>query len=650
MRYFFFFFAALNICVAQIKIENVIYSLRDQPDTVKIKILNEICENVKSTSPKTAIQAGQEALKTAEKINSGKLQAESLNLLGNVYMHLKSDSLAVNCFARAVRTAELSGATLQLAEGYINVGGLLFSNFNYDAAIEYFSKAKKIFESLDNPEGLARALQNMGKVYLAVDDYKNALEYTSGSLKYFRRTGDKSGEASALENVASVYLGMNDYDSAWVYYITLGEIYRKLNDIKGLARVYGGMSDVSFRKKNYPEALKQIAKSIELNRKGGYSEQLAEDYCRILSIYSETGNFDGAAEYLSPLSEEIGKVNSAGFFLQYYRSIAEYYSGIGDFRNAYYNSNRYSALRDSIQKLQRIFPDLRAKPEIKSDNNSFAGTGTFSDSMSSRSFTIGLGILFAAFVTVFVYFLRIDKAKKKEIEKLREMNTIKDKFMRIFAHDLKNPFHALMGFNQVLESEFYSLSDEEKLYIIRSISNVARETNQLLENLLYWSISQSGQIERMPRILKISETVDDILSLFEASAKEKNVAISTNIDKSLYVYADRDMMSAVLRNLLSNAIKFTSSGGHVKIVASKNGKNAEIAVEDTGVGVPDEIKNSIFDSDLRVTYSGTKNEKGTGLGLIICKEFVELNGGKIKVESEKGKGSRFSFTIPLQPA
>jgi signal transduction histidine kinase len=166
-----------------------------------------------------------------------------------------------------------------------------------------------------------------------------------------------------------------------------------------------------------------------------------------------------------------------------------------------------------------------------------------------------------------------------------------------------------------------------------------------LENLLSWSRSQSGIIEFRPEKLKIADLVNETIQLFESNAKNKSIHLDTEIDEYCTAFADKNMIGTVLRNLCSNAIKYTSKGGKVIIKCSEAENDIEISVNDTGVGIPPKEINNLFKLDVHRTTKGTADEKGTGLGLILCKEFVEKHGGEIWVESKKGEGSSFKFTI-----
>jgi len=241
---------------------------------------------------------------------------------------------------------------------------------------------------------------------------------------------------------------------------------------------------------------------------------------------------------------------------------------------------------------------------------------------------------------------RNSDAVKKYTEELKQLNSTKDKFFSIIAHDLKNPFITILGFSDLLHTDYAELSDEERLFYIDEMKKSAEISHNLLQNLLQWSRSQTGRIEFNPQRLCLHNIVQDNTDLLKASAERKQIKISHNVPEDIFVTADEDMLNTIIRNLLTNALKFTEKGGNVEINAVKQNGFIEVVVSDSGVGMSNSVRECLFKLDATHSSIGTDNEAGTGLGLILCKEFVEKNGGTIKVESELGKGSRFVFSLP----
>jgi PAS domain S-box-containing protein len=241
---------------------------------------------------------------------------------------------------------------------------------------------------------------------------------------------------------------------------------------------------------------------------------------------------------------------------------------------------------------------------------------------------------------------RSSDAINKYAEELKNLNTTKDKFFSIIAHDLKNPFITILGFSELLLSDYNELNDEEKLFYIEEMKKSAETSHSLLQNLLQWSRSQTGRIVFQPKILPIDKIILDNIELLKPTAEQKEIKIDYSQLSTINVLADEDMTSTIIRNLISNAIKFTGRKGKINITVVDSDSFVNISVKDSGIGMSEETLQKLFQLDTSYSTEGTEKETGTGLGLILCKEFIEKNGGTIMVESKYGEGSTFHFTLP----
>jgi two-component system sensor histidine kinase/response regulator len=252
--------------------------------------------------------------------------------------------------------------------------------------------------------------------------------------------------------------------------------------------------------------------------------------------------------------------------------------------------------------------------------------------------------------------LRIVESEKNLKEALRKsialemelvsLNATKDLFLSIIAHDLKNPFNTIIGFSELLLEKGNEMSPEKTSELLRIIAESAGKAYNLMENLLLWAMAQTGKIDFNPVNLNINDCISESVSVIESQAKAKNIKITSSVNEHHIVYGDKNMINTILRNLLTNAVKFTPHNGNISIEFSVKDDMAEIAVKDSGTGMLREKSEKLFLIENASSTGGTDNEKGTGLGLILCREFVEKHGGKIWVESEVGAGSRFVFTLP----
>jgi signal transduction histidine kinase/ligand-binding sensor domain-containing protein len=315
--------------------------------------------------------------------------------------------------------------------------------------------------------------------------------------------------------------------------------------------------------------------------------------------------------------------------------------------------------------------------EVKSKNqyNKIGSTATFSFRILppwQRTWWAHAlyAMLFAGFVIVIVRFFtrRLVRQKKhleqvvnertheimeknEELKQQREglfkLNADKDRFISILGHDLKSPFTALLGLSEILKDNIQEINADEIKKMAGDINKTAQNTFNLLEDLLKWARSQQGKIPFKPQNIGLDDICKAATEVLNPSANAKNIKINYNVADGIIIFADIDMLKTVLRNLVSNAIKFTANNGMIDIYAKQNSENITITVSDNGVGIPSDNLAKLFDVGQVLTTKGTAEEKGTGLGLLLCKEFVEKHGGRIWVESEAGKGSNFIFTLPL---
>lgn len=243
---------------------------------------------------------------------------------------------------------------------------------------------------------------------------------------------------------------------------------------------------------------------------------------------------------------------------------------------------------------------------------------------------------------------KAEEALKVSEALLRELNATKDKFFSIIAHDLKSPFTSIIGLSELLVQQVHKHDYEGIGEYATIIQDSSWRAMDLLTNLIEWSRSQTGRMEFSPSNFEMVELINEVTILSNDSAKQKSITISMDLPFSIGVFADKPMISTIFRNLISNAIKFTNPGGNIIISARKNEHELMITVSDSGVGIKKEAINKLFRIEESISTTGTAGEAGTGLGLLLCHEFVLKHGGKIWAESEPGNGSKFNFTIPMK--
>ncbi|OHD14344.1 MAG: hypothetical protein A2086_07820 [Spirochaetes bacterium GWD1_27_9] len=261
---------------------------------------------------------------------------------------------------------------------------------------------------------------------------------------------------------------------------------------------------------------------------------------------------------------------------------------------------------------------------------------------------IGIGIIIIGWYIIYLSLMELNKSKEKinfQNKKLEEINSIKDKFFSIIAHDLRNPFSQILNLSQLIIDDYDNLKDAEIKKFVMMINQSSIKTYELLENLLNWSRSQLNKISINKKLTKLGEILNKVIKTLEYIAKEKNININYDNMNDIQLYSDENILETVLRNLISNSLKFTNKGGEISITVKQTNDVVEIVICDNGVGIEKNKIPGLLDLSTHSTTYGTNNEKGSGLGLIICKEFIEKLNGKIHIESEKNMGTKIIISL-----
>ena len=260
---------------------------------------------------------------------------------------------------------------------------------------------------------------------------------------------------------------------------------------------------------------------------------------------------------------------------------------------------------------------------------------------------ITLFLIFRISAAIGAQLLKAEQTLKENEKQLRQLNIDKDRFISILSHDLINPFNNLLGLSEMLKEDVTKLKPEEIEEMAVSINRSAQNTYNLLEDILIWIRTQQGKIPFKPQNLIFSDICSNVVGILDSVATSKKITINCFASKDTSIFADANMVKTIMRNLVSNALKFTNKGGNININVEENPESAIVTVSDNGIGIKPEDLTKLFDISKVLSTSGTEEETGTGLGLLLCKEFVEKHNGKIWVESISGVGSDFKFTLPL---
>ena len=365
--------------------------------------------------------------------------------------------------------------------------------------------------------------------------------------------------------------------------------------------------------------------------------ELADEICKILQSISN-GELPEAGMLLNELkkkegSSEVNKITEAlANLLNQLQEGFKYATALSD-GDLQYEAPRNFYLFSEFKQLQANLRHLTWQTQQ-------IATGDYSQSVN----------FMGEFSVAFNQMIEGLKAARKTQDDLKDLYATRNKFFSIISHDLRSPFNAILGFSDILAEEWDELNDSERRNFLENIRNTSHNTFDLLERLLEWSRIQTGKMKFLPVRLELDKLIAETIKLLTPSADRKLIHLIQEVSEEKYAWADKDAILLVLRNLVSNSIKFTNQGGTIRVSNMQMKDQVVVTISDTGVGIsPGNIK-KLFRFEEQLKTEGTDHEKGTGLGLVLCREVIEKSRGRIWADSTEGEGSRFSFTLPLKQA
>lgn len=602
----------------------------------------------------------------------------SYHNLGLVYRELKQFNLAVSSHTKAADYYEKAKRYDLQSISYNRIASLYNQINDKNKALEYAFKALNIVNENNIDELKANLYNLIGSLNRDLKNLELAEKYYTLAFKEWEKSKNISGLSTAYNNLGIILDEKGDLQKALEYYTKSLEFATQQRDSSGIATAYNNIGFLYARIKQFDKALMSYQKSYEISVKTNGVDAAHNTLNNIASTYLKQNNLEKASEALNKALRNIPNVVDQAYKQETYQLLSDLYSKKGDYRNAYHYKCIELAYADTLYTQQRLssIAEMQARYETETKEKEIELLKKdvelkelqFQKQRSVQQVLISLTLLLLAIFFGTSLILTIIRKKNKQLaeknaelfeinkklkeseKNLSELNATKDKLFSIIAHDLKNPFNALIGFSDILERNFNHLTDNEKKEYISVISESAQNLYKLLDNLLQWTRAQTGSINYIPEKFKLEPLIKQEVLNLNANAEKKRINVSVNASTSISVYADKNSIATVIRNLLSNAIKFTDIGGTIEIIASESKdypKTAEVVVKDSGVGIDQDDLERIFLIDGSYSTKGTANETGTGLGLLLCHEFVTKNNGKIWVNSSKGSGSEFHFTIPL---
>lgn len=535
-------------------------------------------------------------------------------------------------------------------------------------SIEYYLVAARLYSLINLDLGVAVINLDLGDIHAKQNDFPKSIGYYRQAIKSFRQLNDSVRLASALLNIGELFRINNQLDSAGEYFNEAGNIFSEIDYPSRIAYTLGNLGLVYAEQNRFDDAELNINEAIAILEKLGDRYPIAAYQTSLADIYAQRGELSRALKYAHSalaIGEEEGlkeQIRDASL------KLSELYQSQGDYRKAYDYQSQYITYRDSInnEEVIRKMADLRTEYEVSQKQAEVDLKQTEVDLLNEQArnnqivlwsvIVILVLVLFLTYALLKVYrvkvrAVRIVKKRRRIIaaqrDQLEDVNRTKDKFFSIISHDIRGPISNFQGVSQLIHLLVESKDYDGLLKLGTMLDTSTKEVSALLDNLLEWAMSQQGRMPYKPESIKLHELCNSNLSIMENLATAKQIDLTRKVKEKVTITADKNSVSTIIRNLLSNAIKFTPEGGKVSLNLSYDLNMAVITVKDSGIGIPKDKMEHLFDFQGERSRWGTSGEKGVGLGLTLIHEFVELNKGKIEVESEEGEGTTFRVLLPL---
>lgn len=634
----------------------------------KLEILDEIIPYYFRNEPLQASNRAVKMLSLARQQGNREFEIKAQRYIGLSDAFLKSDhEIALkNCF-EAESNAKANGFTEELILTKLAIADIYTQNGNSTKALDYQVSAYHLSDSINNSALTVIVLNSQARSYIALKDHEKAELNLKKALKISKINDHHELVAEINMIFGDLYSDAFNYDLALHNYEQAHEGYINLKKDINIAIALFKIGHSYLLLDQTQDAFNYHLMALSIRNRIKDRRGLAESYNEIGLLCIENQEYQRAVNNLNIGLANAEMINSNTLMQQSFDYLYQAYLGLKDFENAILFQNKYISISELIyaEASERAIQEIINKSEIetrerKIENLELLKQHTEKELSTSRMFNFTLGLLLVIVIVSIVLIVRSYRNKKrtnKELQRindmvtkqnveLRELNSTKDKFFSIIGHDLKGPLNSLTSFSQLLINHTASLTEEEIRTIARDLDKSLKNLYELLENLLGWAGAQTGRLEFVPVNFNIAKIIRENIRLLSKAALNKKIKIELIADETAEVFADINSVRTVIRNLLSNAIKFTHETGVISIYIDEWKDSIEIGIHDTGVGMSKEMMEKIFYISAKHTTLGTNKEKGTGLGLILCREFVERNHGRLIVESEIGQGSTFKFTLP----
>ncbi len=614
--------------------------------------------------------------KTLNNTNNEGLKALCLRDISLSLIYSNKHEEARNYLDQSIEIFEKLDNKSALTLAYINYGLIESYNENYLLALAHYHEALKLSEETKNLTNKSLILNNLGVINSKLEMNPISLDYYQQAYDIVKESGDLKLRALYLNNIANIDIELNNYkeallliDSGLMLTEESGDKRSKLFLLTNKGKALQGI-------KEFDLAIQFYKQANELANETGVRDNALKIQTGLGTTYFEMGNFNMAMTHLNKALNDAEQEADKEIIKEASELMAKIYALQLDFENAFIYMKMSNEMADSLSKSKIVKQFTQMEMQFEFDKEVYENELVQQkinlqnkQKIERQRFLLYVFILIFSIILFFVFVTYRNYRNKQKLNlklaenfkqikeqnrlianknnDLESLNETKDKLFSLIAHDLTSPFNTILGFAEMFSDQYDSIDETKRKHYLKQIYQSSKQAFNLLVNLLVWARSQKGSIEIEMEDVILYELINKSVEPFLSNANEKKINIHVNIPDNITVRLDKFTMQSSFGNLINNAIKFTKPGGHIDISIVLHSSYLEIKISDDGIGIAPNRINNLFKIGKNHSTPGTNNEKGTGLGLIICKDFIAKNGGKLKVESKLGKGSTFKVILPL---
>lgn len=618
--------------------------------------------------PDSTIHYSEEAREIAE--NDEQLQ-QALNSLGNGHAKAGRSILAIDLYEQVLQIADSLGNEKYSVGVLINLATAYSSQGDLNKGLEYYFEALERSEELENEEFIAVITNNLGDKYNESEDYDQAEYFLNRSKQISEDVGLRSNLLRVLLNLGNTYMATDRFDEAERAYRQVLDMHEQAGNVTGEIQVIYNLGRLNLAREEYTSALEYLQQALRRSEEANILPGVFHSTIGLGELYLEMGNTAHAIESYERGVRVTEETGNRSMKLTAYENMYNAHKNAGNSAEALAWLEEANDLKEEMRTAES--ERLRAQYETKFDLRRSEQEKQLAQIQQQQQETllaqqrwiiitalVGIAVLLiAGFVLIRINTKRkaanvkltesnhqlkeLNQTVQNQKEELERLNNVKTKMFAIIAHDLRGPLGSLQSLLYLLRE--HDLTEKETNELTASLEKNMLENSSMMDNLLGWAQSQMNGLSINKRSFDLSLAVKSVLDQFKLQLESKKIEMNVEVPENSNIYADYDLMKLVIRNLIANAIKFSNPGSSITLRANKNDDGKyRIAVIDQGVGIPEEHQSKIF-SDQHFTSKGTNKEKGSGLGLNLCKEYVEKHGGSIWFETEENQGTTFYFTI-----